>query len=95
MMKAALLAMVLVSYTAAFMPPFACMCASGDGRATDDYLSSLSAGPPDKYRATPAFYKLPAYPGPPVRKRDRVKAFFKNNVAVRKSTSILRWRKVN
>ncbi|GMI31353.1 hypothetical protein TrRE_jg8353 [Triparma retinervis] len=46
-----------------FMPPFACMCASGDGRLTDDYLSSLSPTP-DKYRITPAFYKVPEYVPP-------------------------------
>ncbi|GMH52636.1 hypothetical protein TrLO_g10376 [Triparma laevis f. longispina] len=49
------------------IPPMGCMCASGDGRLTDDYLSTLSATP-DKFRATPAFYEPPVYEPDAVKK---------------------------
>ncbi|GMH48499.1 hypothetical protein TrVE_jg5736 [Triparma verrucosa] len=55
-----LLQAISLSQAWVLLPPFACMCASGDGRLTDDYLSTLSATP-DKFRATPAFYEMPVY----------------------------------
>merc|ERR1719506_3207269 len=89
-----LLLLLVVASTLSFMPPLACMCASGDGRLTDDYLSSLSLIP-DKHRITPANYKWPEHVPPKLhtdvedettatamrtRKRDKVKAFFKASV---------------
>mmetsp|Transcript_11758 Transcript_11758/g.24048 ORF Transcript_11758/g.24048 Transcript_11758/m.24048 type:complete len:112 (+) Transcript_11758:179-514(+) len=94
MMFRMFLLLLMAMSTLSFMPPLACMCASGDGRLTDDYLSSLSPIP-DKHRITPANYEWPEYIPPKlhtdeedktsatatrVRKRDKVKAFFKASV---------------